>query len=157
MTIIGRRFALVLAACLVFGACDQDPAGLADVPSLVVEDGMRFQASANKGTHPNEVSVQIEVLNTRNAPRDLMWGGCGVEVRLYKSGSLLYDSRLVDPCDDIGYTAVAHPSQVEVLAESILMNRSQVSAGRYDVVVVFTGRIDRAPVAIEVRAGSIDL
>jgi hypothetical protein len=157
MTLIGRKVILGLGFCLAFAACD-DPLDLDNVPDSAAQEGVRFQAIVNDGDDPNEVSVQLELLNRRSTPRNISWGGCGIEIRLYRSDSVVYDSRIAGGvCEDIGHGAVAHPSQVRVLTESIQLSSSLAGSGRYNVVAVFDGRIDGARVTVKVRAGTLDL
>src|SRR5688572_18882061 len=109
---IWRNLVLGLGLCVAFAACADDPAGLDDVPELVVEEGVRFHAIASEGTESREINVQLELHNTGKAARNFGWNECGIEIRLYRSESLVYDSqRSGGPCEDIGHMAVAYPSE----------------------------------------------
>jgi hypothetical protein len=156
MTVIRRKIVLGLGFVFAFGACSEGPTALDKVPDSVVENGVRFQAAASEGDDPREVTVQVDLLNTQSSARDVVWGGCGIEIRLYRSGSLVYDSRIVDPCEDIGHSAVAHPGQIRTLTESIVIG-SLLNSGHYDVVMLFRGEIDNVDVQLEVRAGAVEL
>jgi hypothetical protein len=154
---IDRNLVLGLGFILGFAACD-DATGLDNVSDAAVEQGVRFQAVANQGDDPNNLTVRVELFNTSSAPRNLLWGGCGIEIRLYRSNSRVYDSQIAGgACEDIGHSAVAHPAQIKELTELIRIDPSRIRSGHYDVTMVFTGRIDNAGVALEVRAGSINL
>src|SRR5688572_29445019 len=92
MALFGRTMIFGLGLSLAITACGEDVTSPAPVPGTVVEEGVRFQAVAAVGNDPLQVTIEVEMLNTSVSSRYLTWGGCGIGLRLYRSGSLVYQS-----------------------------------------------------------------
>jgi hypothetical protein len=159
MAVYGWKTIIGLGMSLAIAACDKDPTSPAQIPDAVVQKDVRFQAIAAVGTKPLEVTIDVQMVNTSTSSRYLAWGGCGIGLRLYRSGSLVYQSHNTSDgvCDAVLHTAAISAAQVRQLKESIILNGTLVHAGYYHVTVVFQGRIDDSDVEIEVSAGTIEL
>ena len=149
-----KLYSLLASLLIGIPACGS-PTDIADSPTAVTKDAVRFQASVRKGErYPNEFVIDVEFHNTSGASRVVTWGGCGIQARLFRGGNEVnISSPPPTACDDYLATASLSPNETRRAQESIVPNPAKQYSGPYQIIVVFTGKIDGSNVKLTVAAG----